>query len=166
MREFTVSIYMQIGVFSLLLMVAIAVVITSIIGTHLNSDIALLTEHDAAMKSGMSIADHQAYSIPSIRSHISNLRWITYLTVGGTLAVLCVGIFTMIWLGARTISHQTQEIKSRVSELSALNNLMQQHLKVEENQNQRQEPFTSFATNGIFSGRRLRLSAKRPSRLT
>lgn len=166
MREFTVSIYMQIGVFSLLLMVAIAVIISSIIVTHLNSEVALLTELDTAMMRGMPIADHEAYSIPSIRSHISNLRWITYLTVGGTLAVLSVGIITMIWLGARTISHQTQEIKSRVSELSALNNLMQQHLKVEENQNQRQEPFTSFATNGIFSGRRLRLSAKRPSRLT
>ena len=131
----------------MLVMVTIAAIISSVIGTHLNSEVALLTEYDAALKSGMYVADDEAYSILSIRSHISNLRWITYLTVGGTLAVLCVGIFTMIWLGARIISHQAQEIKSRVSELCALNNLMQQHLKLEENQNQRQEPFTSFATN-------------------
>ena len=141
----TVTIYMQIGIFSFLVMVTLAVIISAIIGTHLSHDLALLAEHDTAEINGMPIADHEPHSIASIRRDLSNLRWITYLTVGSALAVLCAGVFTIIWLGGRTISRQTQELELRVGELSALNNLIQRQVGQEENENQRQQPFPPLA---------------------
>ena len=72
-----ISKLMQIGVFSLLVMVPLAVIISSIIVTHLNQCLALLTELDMAMITGIPIADHEAYSITSIRIELSKLRWIT-----------------------------------------------------------------------------------------
>ena len=138
MKEFTVTIFMQIGVFSLLAMATLAVVISAIIGTHLSHDLALLAEHDTAEINGVPIADHEPHSIASIRRGVSNLQWITYLTVGGALAVLCAGVFTIIWLGGRTISRQTQELELRVGELNALNNFIQRQLGLEKNQIQRQ----------------------------
>ena len=141
MKEFTVTIFMQIGVVSLLVMVTLAVIISAIIGTLLSQCLASLTELETATMTGIAIADDEAYSIASIRRDLSNLRWKTYLTVGSALAVLCAGVFTIIWLGGRTISRQTQELELRVGELSALNNLIQRQLGLEKNQNQRQQPF-------------------------
>ena len=99
MKEFTVTIFMQIGVFSLLVMVTLAVVISAIIGTRLSQCLVMLTELDTAMMTGIAIAEDEAYSIASIRRDLSNLRWTTYLAVGSALAVLCAGVFTIIWLG-------------------------------------------------------------------
>ena len=120
-------------------MVMLAVTISTIICTYLSRDLALLSELNTATMSGMAIADHEAYSIISIRSQISDLQWITYWTVGGALALLCAGVFTIIWFGARTIMHQNRELQLRVVELSALNNMVQRQLGLEENRNQRQQ---------------------------
>ena len=141
MKEFTVTIFMRICVCGLLVIVILGVIISAIIGTNLSQCLAMLTELDTALMTGIPIADQEAYSITSIRRDLSNLRWITYLTVGGALAVLCAGVFTIIWLGARTISHQTQELQLRVGELSALNKLIHRQLGLEKNHNQRQQPF-------------------------
>ena len=134
MKEFRVTIFMQIGVVSLLVMVTLAVIISAIIGTILSQCLASLTELETAMMTGIPIADDEAYSITSIRRNLSNLRWITYWTVGSALAVLCAGVFTMIWIAERTVSRQTREIQLREGELSALNNLIQ-----------RQQPFPPLA---------------------
>ena len=135
-----ISKLMQIGVFSLLVMVPLAVIISSIIVTHLNQCLALLTEFDTAMINGIPIADHEAYSITSIRTELSKLRWITYLTVGSALAVSCCGFFTIIWLGVQTISRHTQERELRVRELRALNNMIQRQIGLKGNQSQPPQP--------------------------
>ena len=129
MRELTVTIYMQICVLTLLIMVILAVAISVIISTRLNDNIGLLEDHGAAMMAGTEIDPSDPFSIPSMQRNVSDLRWITYIATTGSFVVLYLGFLGIIWRGSDTMREQRQELERRVQELTALNTLFQRYLE-------------------------------------
>ena len=128
MRELTVTIYMQICVLSLVIMVILAVAISGINAAVLGHNMELLKDHGAAMMAGKEINPSDPFSIPSMQRNVANLRWATYATTGGSFVVLYIGLLVIIWRGSDTMREQRQELKRRVQELTALNTLFQRYL--------------------------------------
>ncbi len=129
MREFRVTVPMQICVFSLVIMVILAVTISGVISARLNRNVGLLEVHGAAMRAGTEIKTSDPFSIPSLQRNVSDLRWITYITTGASFVVLYVGFLGIIWRGTATIRGQRQQLERRVQELTALNTLFQRYLE-------------------------------------
>ena len=129
MRELTVTIYMQICVLTLVIMVILAVAISVIISTRLNDNIGLLKDHGAAMMEATEIDPGDPFSIPSMQRNVSDLRWITYIATTGSFVVLYLGFLGIIWRGSDTMREQRQELERRVQELTALNTLFQRYLE-------------------------------------
>ena len=129
MREITVTIYMQICILSLVIMVILAVFITGINTARLNRNIELLGDHGTAMRAGTEIKSSDPFSIPSMQRNVSDLRWITYITTAGSFVVLYIGFLVIIWRGSDTMREQRQELERRVQELTALNTLVQRYLE-------------------------------------
>ena len=129
MREFRVTVPLQIGVLSLVRMVILAVTISGVIGARLNRNVGLLEVHGAAMRAGTEIKTSDPFSIPSLQRNVSDLRWITYITTAGSVVVLYIGFLAIIRRGWRTMREQRQELERRVRELTALNALFQRYLE-------------------------------------
>ena len=128
MKELTVTIYVQICVLTLVIMVLLAATVSWMITTHLDRNIGLLRDHGAVMMSGTRIEPSDPFSIPSLQKNVSSLRWITYTATGASFVVLYVGFLGIIWRGLATMRGQRQELELRVQELTALNALFQRYL--------------------------------------
>ena len=132
MLEFKVSGLLQIAILSLGIMIILASIVSGVITNRLDRSIGLLENNDTAVRAGVGIKPSDPFSVTSLKNGISDLKWITYGSVGSSLAIQYLGLFGIIWIVSRTIRRNRQELEQRVRELTSLNNLFQQHMKEHE----------------------------------
>ena len=102
---------------------------SAIITASLNRNIDLLGRHGNAMVAGKEIKHSEPYSIKNLEQNVSDLRWLTYGTIGAASVVLYIGFITIVWRGSRTLRQQGQQLELRVQELAALNKMFQRYLE-------------------------------------
>ena len=128
MREFRVTVFIQICVLIAVAMIVLSVTISGIISARLNRNIELLQEHGAVMRSGTEIEPSDPFSIPSLQRNVSDIRRIIYFATATSFGVLYIGFLVLIWRGLTNMREQRQELERNVQELTALNRLFQQYL--------------------------------------
>lgn len=119
MIRFRDNLLIDFSVISFVLIVSIAVAISMILTSRINRDIDLLQDHQAALSAG-TLKPSDPFSIPNLTEDIKDLRWITYVAVGGGLIILYIGVVSVVSVvsrGWRTIVRQRFEIQSANSQL-------------------------------------------------
>lgn len=106
MSQLRNNLLVQFSVLSLVIMVMLAISISSVLTSRLDRNVDLLKDHGAAMMSGVMIQPSDPYSIQSLSNDVGALRWITYGVVGFGFLALYGGLVTIVWRGWRTINRQ------------------------------------------------------------
>ena len=133
MRLLRENLLVQFSVASLVIMVALAVVISVMISSRLEHNLGHLEDHGAAMMSGGMIDPADHISIPSIAADVRNLRIVTLGALAAGFLVLYAGLVLIVARGAKTIArHQSalsrsnQELKQIAEGLTASNAELEQ----------------------------------------
>ena len=128
MRHFNENLLVRFSIVSFVILLVLAVVISTIVSMRLHRNVELLNDHGAAMRAGTVIQPTDAFSIPSLSKEIKSLRWMTYGVVGGGFVVLYTGLVFIVWGGWKTIQGQRRELeavnaelRSRVEEIEGSN---------------------------------------------
>ena len=127
--RFRLTDLIQLVVFSFVIMALLAFFMSAIITASLNRNIDLLGRHGNAMVAGKEIKHSEPYSIKNLEQNVSDLRWLTYGTIGAASVVLYISFITIVWRGSRTLRQQGQQLELRVQELAALNKMFQRYLE-------------------------------------
>ncbi len=122
MRSLQDNLLMQFSVASFLIMVVLAVVISSILTTKLTRNIELLEKHGAAMMAGTMVHTTDGHSIPSLQRNVRSLQWMSYGVIGGGFVVLYSALVSIVWNGWRTIQRQQMTLSKTHAALQAAHN--------------------------------------------
>ena len=112
MIHFRDNLLFQFSVLSFMVMVAMAIIISSFLTNRLNRDVGLLNAYSSAVEAGIAINDTDDFAIPNLRKDVKNLRWITYGAVGGGFVILYGSLVTIVGGGWRTITMQRRRLES------------------------------------------------------
>ena len=121
MKRYSGSLLVQFSVVSLVVMVMIAVLISTLLSVRLGRDIDLLRQHGATMMAGTMIKDTDVFSIPSLVRDVRNLRFMTLGAVGGGFVVLYGSLVLMVWRASRTIATQQTDLAKTNRDLEEAN---------------------------------------------
>ena len=150
------NLLVQFSVISFAVMVALAVIISTILTGRLNHGVSLLQDHGVAMMSGTIIKPSAPHSIPSLSSDVQNLRWVTYGVVGGAFAFLYLGLVAIVWRGWRTIIRQrtalsiaNKALEQRAKDLSTANERLERQTEELARSNEDLEQFAYAASHDL-----------------
>ena len=110
-------------------MALLAFLISGTITASLNRDIDLLARYGNVMVARKEIKSSEPYFIKNLEQNLSDLRWLTYGTIGAAFVVLYIDFITIVWRGSKILRQLGQPLEQRVQELAALNKLFQRYLE-------------------------------------
>ena len=115
--RFRDNLLVQFSVVSFVIMVILALVIAFVFVEVLNRNIGLLEDHTAALQAGEVVEESSPFSLKSIGSQASNLKWVTLAAIGGAFIYLYATLVYIVWEGWRTIASQRSMLQSANAEL-------------------------------------------------
>ena len=104
------NLVVQFSVVSFVIMLVIIAGISVIFSVTFNNLVERMGIHDSAMHADIMIAPTDPASFENIVRSVINLRWVSYITVGGGFVVLYGGLVFIVWGGWRTISRQQRSL--------------------------------------------------------
>ena len=113
------NLLVQYSVVSFVVIIGLAVLLSTVLSTRLGHNIELLKEHGAAMMGGHMIKPTDPYSIPNLAKEISNLQSYSYVLVGSGFIFLYSALVFIVWHGWRTIRHQRDALGSVNADLES-----------------------------------------------
>lgn len=118
MRYLKDNLLLQFSVVSFIIMLLLAVAVSSILAEMLAYNLNLIEQHDAAMQGDVTINDSDPASIASISRHIVLTRWLTYGAVGGGFLILYGSLVLVVGGGWRTITRKRDQLQLINTELA------------------------------------------------
>ena len=127
MGNFKEHLLAQFSTVTFVIMVILAVVVALVLIESLDRLLGLIREHSEAVASGRTIDPSESFSITSLSSQFSNLKWITLGAIGGSFLYLYATLVFIVWEGWKTILKQraaleyaNAELEKRISEAKEL----------------------------------------------
>lgn len=109
---------LQFSLIAFVVTALIAIAISVTFQLRLDRNTRLLEQHGAAMMAGTGIRDTDPFSIRNLTGDVRELQWITAGVVAGGFVALYVGLGSIVWKGARTITAQRRELEVSRAELA------------------------------------------------
>ena len=110
MKHIRENMLVQFSIISFVIVLILAVTLSTVVTRNLNNNISLLEDHGTAMMSGNMIAPSAPHSIQSLASDVGSLKNLIYGLLGSGFALLFVGLVSIVWRGSRTIERQQSEL--------------------------------------------------------
>lgn len=149
MKQLKENLLVQFSVVSFVIMLALAVGVSTLLTTRLSHNIDLLKDHGAAMMAGTMIKPTDPFSIPSLSRDVSNLRWISFGAVGGGFVILYGGLVLIVWNGWRTIRRQQSALSTANEDLRTANERLNESEAELKRSNSELEQFAYVASHDL-----------------
>ncbi len=112
MHDLSKNQLVQFSVISFVIMLILAIALSTIISIRLKQDVELLKAHGEAMMAG-ELKPSDPYSIPNIVEDVDSLRLTTFGIIGGAFVILYLSLSSIVWRGVV----ERKQLEGRLHEL-------------------------------------------------
>ena len=111
------NLVVQFSLTSIVVMIAVAIFLSTMLSTRLSHNVELIEQHGQAMMSGAMIDPSEPFSISSITNDVKSLRLVIYGVTAGSFVVLYGALIMIVARGWSTIQRQQQVVNKTRDEL-------------------------------------------------
>ena len=115
------NLLVQFSVISFVVMAAIGVLISTMLGNRLDHNVEHLQEHNVAMMAGVMVESSDHISMESIAGDVRRLRWVTYGAISGGFLILYLSLVLVVGRGWWLIRRQQSSLRETNEKLEGSN---------------------------------------------